>query len=151
MALWLVTWLLQSTLWLLLLILYKVLLHGFPSPFPSLSFSLQILHVVVVKNNYHHLWFPFLGLEDLYNNYVKTTNVEDMTKKLCMIQYEEIVFEMFKPFCHLSQKGLRRRGCPWWLGHWFVIWHPLVRIDKLLALVGTKMYTTARFTCVMLA
>jgi hypothetical protein len=37
-------------LWLLLLILHKVLLHGSPSP--SLSISLQILHDVVLKNNY---------------------------------------------------------------------------------------------------
>jgi hypothetical protein len=53
---------------------------GFPSPF--LSLSLQILHATVVKKNYYRMRFPFLGLEDLHNNDVQTTNVEDMTKKL---------------------------------------------------------------------
>jgi hypothetical protein len=79
-----------------------------------MSFSLQIFHAIVVKKNYYHVWFPFLGLEDLHNNDVQTTNVEDMTKKLCMAQDKEVACEMFKPFRHLSQKGLHRRGCPRW-------------------------------------
>jgi hypothetical protein len=89
------------------------------------------------------MWFPFLGLEDLHNNDVQTTNVEDMTKKLCMVQDKEVACKMFKPFLHLFQKGLHRRGCPRWPK--ISNLNPSVGIDKLTALVGTKMYTFARF------
>jgi len=38
-----------------------------------------------------------------------------------------------------------------WSGHWLVIWHTLVKINKLPTLVGTKMYTHLQYlTCVML-
>jgi len=68
---------------------------------------------------------------------VQTTNVKDKMKKLRMIQDEDLC-DMFKPFHLLSQKGLCIRGCLKWLAHWLIIWHPLVKIDKLPMLVGAK-------------
>jgi hypothetical protein len=126
MVVWLVTQLLWSTL----------LLHGFPSP--SLPFSLQIFHVIVVKKNCYHLWFPFI--DDL-----KTYTTVQCANNKCKGQDEKALCKMFKPFCVLLQKGLHRKGYPRWLGRWLVICHPLVKIDKLPMLVGTKMYTFARF------
>jgi hypothetical protein len=41
-------------------------------------------------------------------------------------------------------KGLRRRGYSKWSAHSLIIWHLLVKIDKLPMLVGAKMYTFVR-------
>ncbi len=47
-------------------------------PSPSLSLSLQIF-LASMRNNCYHLWFPFL--EDLLNNDVQTTNVQNLTHR----------------------------------------------------------------------
>jgi hypothetical protein len=46
--------------------------------FPSLSLSLQII-LPIVRKKYCHLWFPVL--EDLHNNDVHPTNVENLTQR----------------------------------------------------------------------
>jgi hypothetical protein len=49
------------------------------APFPlPLSLSLQIF-LAAIRNNCYHLWFPFL--EDLLNNDVQTTNVQNLTHR----------------------------------------------------------------------
>jgi hypothetical protein len=100
-----------------------------------MSFSLQIFHAIVVKKNYYHMWFPFLGLEDLHNNDVQTTNVEDMRKKLHA--------KCSSPFVICHKKVCIEEVAQ--DGPILIIWHPSVKINKLPALVSTKMYTFATF------
>jgi hypothetical protein len=132
-------------LWLLMLILHKVLLHGLPSPSPSLYLSLKFFHVATLKKNCCGLLLPFINnLKTCTLTWCVNNKCKDKMKKLCMIQDEDLC-DMFKPFHLLSRKGLRRRGYPKWSAHWLIIWHPLVKIDKLPMLVGAKMYTFVRF------
>jgi hypothetical protein len=138
MVLCLATQLFQSTLWLFLLVLHEVLLHGFPSPSPSFPLSLQFFHAIVVKKiaticGFHSLttWRPTQQFD------VQTTNANDKMKKF-HVKCSSLFILCHKRVC--IEKGYLR-----WLGHWLIIWHPLVKIDKLPTLVGAKMYTFARF------
>jgi hypothetical protein len=85
-----------------LLVLHEVLLHGFPSPSPSFLLSLQNFHVIVVKKNCYHLWFPFI-------DNLKTYTIVQCANNKCKRQHEKALCKMFKPFRPLSQKGLHRK------------------------------------------
>lgn len=138
MVLRLATQLFWSTLWLILLVLHEVLFHGFLSPFHSFPLSWQTFHVIVVKKNCCHLWFSFI-------DNLKTYTTIWCANNKCKGQGEKTPCKMFKPF-HLCHKRVCiEKGYLRWSGHWLIIWHPLVKIDKLPTLVGTKMYTFARF------
>ncbi len=115
--------------------------------FLLLFLLLQIFHVVI--KSWCHLWFLCFWcllcksnwrLENLHNNDVQITNAKDEFMYKSKMQKTQDIEEGCKRFVVKTQK----RSQQWSSGR-SIIYHPWIRIDKLITLVGTKIYIFTRF------